>query len=856
MNRPLPGDHNGMAVSPRLKRNLLAVLILLIAFALRIIALDTLPPGLSHDEAYNGVTAIDVLEGQRRIFFEINKGIEPLIIYLEAVAFSFFGIRPISLRLVNVFCGLLTVVLVYPVAARLFNRRVALLAMAGIAISFWAIFVSRLTLRAVTLPPLLLLTLYFFWRGLKSSSRPGQFWLPYTFFVLSGLTAGVTMYTYLSSRFLPFILVGIFGYQLLRGQIRRLHWLGLLLTLGLLTLIFTPLAAYYWQNADSFTRRADQVTTIPHLMNGEVGPTLESTFLTLGMFTFRGDETDRYNLDQRPLFDWLNGFFFYAGLIILLLRLPRSPDVAGPAALLFIWGFFMLLPDFITDDSPHFLRTIGALPVVYIGWAVGLDYFVDRLRPPVPPTGGEKTKLASDGRVKYVRSNPPDQKTTVPPFGGLGGRIVPIAILLLLFFTTLHTGYDYFWRWATAPEARYIYGADIAAIARQLKQETEGDFPAISAEYYRDLDPFRLTLHFQGQPPFAIWFDGRQSFAFPPPESGLEPSYFFSMSAPVAPPWQPFLEEMEATTTDNSYTLYHLPDAAALNAAWLSTFPSENSLNVNVNDDLLLLGYQTQGRIESGGQLELLLGWQALRRLPPGADYTFLVRLRDRQGHIWVETDGNGYAPGDWQPGVRAMQRLTLRLPADLPPRLFDLTVEVVDRRQRTSLPTAGGETVVTLETLPGQLAETPGQIEAERLPNPTPITATVPSAALEPQIALRGYQLDRRTARPSEALSLIFHWQVLQPPNHDYHLEFFLVDTENDPETPAYALARLDPMAGEWPTSRWPAAYWLQDRLTLPIPAEVPSGSFKLRGRWMGQDVGHMESPFFELGRVTLAVE
>ena len=147
-----------MPATAKLKRNLLSVAILLVALALRIAVIDQIPPGLSHDEAYNGVTAIQVLEGQHRIFFEINKGIEPLIIYLEALAFYLFGIGPVQLRLINIFCGILTVALVYPLATRLFNRRVALLVMAGLAISFWAVFVSRLALRAVTFPPLLLIT--------------------------------------------------------------------------------------------------------------------------------------------------------------------------------------------------------------------------------------------------------------------------------------------------------------------------------------------------------------------------------------------------------------------------------------------------------------------------------------------------------------------------------------------------------------------------------------------------------------------------------------------------------------------------------------------------------------------------
>ncbi|HXV43414.1 MAG TPA: glycosyltransferase family 39 protein, partial [Anaerolineae bacterium] len=303
---------------PSWKNRLILLAILLLAFALRVIAIDHIPPGLSHDEAYNGVTAMQVLEGQRSIFFEINKGIEPLIIYLEALAFSAFGIGPVPMRLVNIICGMLTVALIYPLAARLFNRRLALLAMAGLAVSFWAIFTSRLALRAVTLPPLLMLTLYFLWRGLETRVRgqgsgvnaPSP--IPtLIFFSLAGLAAGITMYTYLSSRFVPLLMGAIFGYQLWRRQITRWHWLGLLL-LGLTwAIILAPLANYFWEHAASFTERSSQVSTIPYALNGDFGPLARNTLRTLGMFTFHGDETARYNLNGRPVFDWINGLFFY-----------------------------------------------------------------------------------------------------------------------------------------------------------------------------------------------------------------------------------------------------------------------------------------------------------------------------------------------------------------------------------------------------------------------------------------------------------------------------------------------------------------------------------------------------------------
>lgn len=818
----------------KLKHNLLAVVIFLLAFAFRVVAINQIPAGLSHDEAYNGVTAIQALQGERRIFFEINKGIEPLIIYLEAAAFYLFGIGPVQLRLVNIIFGMLTIALVYPLAARLFNRQVALLAMAALAVSFWAVFVSRLTLRAVLLPPLLLLTLYLFWRGLQFND---QLIKPALFFALSGLAAGMTMYTYLSSRFLPFIIFTVFGYQMVCRKVNKGHWAGLLLHVIIWTAIFLPLATYFVENSESFSRRADQVSTIPYALNGDFEPLLHNTLRTLGMFTFQGDTTNRYNLDGRPVFDWVNGVLFYVGLGLAGWHLLRHPRCSGPQVLLLSTVFFMLIPDFITDDSPHFLRTIGAMPIIYIFWALGLAWIIQKTTPkkhiPHPPS-----------HIPHPTSHTPYPTSHTPH---LTSHISTITlILILLTLTALHTAYDYFNRWATAPEARYIYGADIAQISHYIQAADNNDLAVISAEYYRDLDPFRLMLHFQGQPPFVIWFDGQQTLAFPPPESNLSPQYIFAASAPAAEIWTEILQPLSGQTKAD-YQVYTLADRQKL-----TQFQNDMSrLDVIINNDLILSGYKILGDVVSGGKFQVLLGWQALRPLPPGTDYTFLVQMRDEQGHLWAQADGNGYAPGDWQPGVQALQQLTLRLPGDLPPRTFYLTAQVVDRNSAQALPAATGETTIPLQPVKAGLAGKPRQVNIDRLPNAAAELWLQPEL---PALALRGFDVNPRRIHAGDSLALTLHWQVLQPPEQNYHMQIFLTDAGGKT---AYQWPPFEPAGGEWATGQWPAEYWVQDKLTLPTGPEMQTGLFNLRMIWVTQE-NHQPSGItpgvgFDLGRLEI---
>ena len=54
------------------------LLALLTAVSLRLIALSTPPPALTHDEADHGLTAWSIVNGARALYFTIGYGREPL----------------------------------------------------------------------------------------------------------------------------------------------------------------------------------------------------------------------------------------------------------------------------------------------------------------------------------------------------------------------------------------------------------------------------------------------------------------------------------------------------------------------------------------------------------------------------------------------------------------------------------------------------------------------------------------------------------------------------------------------------------------------------------------------------------
>jgi hypothetical protein len=880
---------------------------LLLGALLRLVALDRVPPGLSHDEAYNGITALEVwLLGRRDIFFDIYNGIEPLIVYWEAVYFQLFGITPLAMRLVNVTAGMLTIPLTYALARRLVKDSpdespVPLLAALGVSLSFWAVFVSRLTLRAVTLPLLELPALYCLWRGLtagestfltchseersdeeslkRSAAQPEpqgfspalalrasasasvaplrsaqndmygrsanlprcvlrprrSNWPAPLYFVLGGALLGAAMYTYLSSRFLPLVPLLLFGYWLLRGQMRRAHWLGLALFFGAWALVFAPLGLYYLQHLDIFTRRADQVLTLPPALAGNPLPLITSTLRTLGMFSLVGADTSRYGLAGRPLFDPLGAIFFHVGLIASLVRLRRPARQAAPYAFLLIWWLVMLAPAFITGEAPHFLRTIGALPPTYIFWALGIATAGRWLASLLSVlTDASKVRRADlTGFSKPVRSY---RRWAMP------------ALAAYLAAAGALTVYDYFGRWASDAEARTIYGAEFTEVAQYLQTAKPKGPIVLSAAYYRDWDRFRLDLQMHHNPPFVVWFNGPQTFLLPPPGSSMNPAYIFTRSAPPDARWLDFLQ-LEAQGTDMA--VYRLKAGARVKL--------DVPLNATVYDapggapTAQLLGYRLDGQAQAGETLRLLLHWQPLRDVPGDPDYAFFVHLRDRRGTSWAQADANGYAVVDWQPGVQVLQWFDLRLSPDLPLLDYTLVAGLEDRGAGRPLPVALGaakeatETAVELQTVTPAIAAGPPP-DSFGVPNRSAIDAGG-------IFTLRGHSLSARFVPPGGSTQVSLFWQAGTAPGADYSLALWL----NSPAGERIDLGQRQPLEGDYPTSRWAAGQWVRDRFRLTLPTGLPSGVYRLFAGWRdpsGQWVATGDGPGIPLGTIFITTE
>ena len=413
----------------------LAGILLLAAFA-RFWQLDSLPPGLYHDEAYNGLDALSLIEGETfplfyegwelyaqdahadrpaaqtraPLFFEGNYGREPLHVYLMALSIQLFGPTPFALRFVPAAAGVLAVLTTFMAAAALFEgeHAVPLLAAFILAVLYPALTFSRFGLRVMLFVPLETLTVACFWRGVH-----GAGWKR---FAVAGLFLGAGVYTYAAARLLPllFLLFVPLWFWQDRPARRELGWMVILMAV-ISIIVAAPLLLFFLHYPYFFIFRSSYVA------NKGLGVVPGKPWLTwLGNIgrvlrgLFWGGETNlRHNLAGRPYLDPVQGGLFLLGL----LKIGRArPGQGLRRSFLFLWLLVMLLPTILSGDAPHFGRMVGTAPVIAILIAVGGQWLWRR----------------GAGRV--------------------GRSLATVTFALLLLVSAGLTGWDYFRRYAEHPD--------------------------------------------------------------------------------------------------------------------------------------------------------------------------------------------------------------------------------------------------------------------------------------------------------------------------------------------------------------------------------------------------------------------
>jgi 4-amino-4-deoxy-L-arabinose transferase-like glycosyltransferase len=588
----------------------------LLGALMRFYRLGSLPPGLYHDEALNGLDALRVLGGEHPIFFEANNGREPLFVYAMALALSIWGRTPFAVRLMAAVLGTLTIPATYLMARALFNDRVGLWSAWLIAVAPWPINLSRIGLRAVSMPLIVALALWLWWIAEKQEG-----WRRTLCLVLGGLLFGLSLYTYTSARFVPVAIAAYALFQVWLGRGQH-HLRGLAYVAFPALVAMTPLILYALKHWDVFVERPAQVSVFsPAIHHGDlVGTLADNVLRAAGLFTFLGDDIPRHNVPLRPLFDPIVSAFFLMGAFSSVLGARRG----GARALALIWTIVMLLPTILAEDCPHFLRAVGVLPMAAVFPALGLEQSYGWLQERSP--------------------------------GCVGSALVS----LVLGVSTVWGGYDYFVRHGSNPELGFYFEADqvrgAVEINRFLGSGWQGEGlsepmgePLPGRQVY--LGPRiwedRFALNFLVASPERVAILGREPvveadavLALEWPHTDMRHVQKVFPSPAVIQVWPGPLERGDLD-----------PQPSLLYVAYYATrLQGEVGPRARFDDGVELLGWEAHQAGE--GRTRVRLNWRTTR--PLSTDYTAFVHLV-RSGQVVAQADGvpaQGFYPTTWwRPG-------------------------------------------------------------------------------------------------------------------------------------------------------------------------------------------------------------
>ncbi len=763
----------------------LLILILIVAGSLRFFRLDVTPPGLSTDEALNGVFALQVLAGERPIFFEPDSR-EPLYPYMAAASVAVLGPTPLALRVPTALVGTLVVLATFLLARVLFGASIGLLAAAAMTVGYWPLQLSREGFRAMTTPLMECLALYFLCRGLQlsGSQHRGLQHGSLVSFGLAGIALAGCIYTYPAGRMAP-VLVALLLLGLLLIDARSVicHWRGLLLMVAAAAITFAPLGIYFLAHPDSFSGRLISASTSGNLDPGNLLSALQSNLLpTLGMFSFQGDMQWKYNLSGQPVFDPVWSVLFYGGLVVALAQVRRPGYL-----LVVLWLATGLLPGALSGESPHFMRTVGAMPAAYLLPAIALGSIWGQLRTRVPL------------------------------------RAATALLLVLLAGSGAFTTWRYIAGWAAAPQVNYYFYADMAAASRFLNSWQGTEKVVLSAEYY-DLHHTMMSYLMSPRPRDLKWIDARRAVVYP---AGAADGVLYVFPASAAPPdgtVERLLPGARLVSQVAGPSDTPLVQAFAVDGPQMPE-PSHR-LNANLGGMAEILGYElAPGTLTPGQTATLRIYWRVLREspLPANQSYSFFTHLVDDGGYLWAQDDGAGYLTPEWQAGDGVVTTSVLRVPPDAPPQSYHVRLGMyspADPQPLSVLDARGAPAGTEVETGPVSL----DRRDATGSPK-------VPTRLIQNtqwgNVRLVGWDAGRDSLGPGEDLRVTLHWTAVAVPENDYQVSLELTDTIG-----MVRAAWTGPLVAGYPATSWRETESIRNWYDLSVPAEAPAGEYILRVR------------------------
>jgi 4-amino-4-deoxy-L-arabinose transferase-like glycosyltransferase len=326
----------------------------------RFFQLNALPPGLDETAARVGLQSLAVDQHHLVPLLVSTNNYAPIWVYLQALSIHAFGHTALALNLWPALLGSLSVVVMWLWLRSWFDLRVAWVGAFIMAVSPWAVTMSRSGLESALLPLLVPLTLWLSARALHKPTR--------------------SSYCLLATALVVNLLSGPIGWLLtltvLAVSLWRLRAARSLLTFNQPRLLGAGLIAIGLALLGYLLGRSwTAVKAIPHDLSlaSSIGTLGHNALAVALMFNVHGDENYRHNLAGEPMLNAFLGLMMVAGLLVSISRLHRLRY-----RVLLMLTLVLLIPAVLTTIGvPNSSWAAGALPLIFALSSIGTAYMLE-----------------------------------------------------------------------------------------------------------------------------------------------------------------------------------------------------------------------------------------------------------------------------------------------------------------------------------------------------------------------------------------------------------------------------------------------------------------------------------------------
>jgi hypothetical protein len=335
-------------------------------------------PTSDHAEKLSDV--LDLVHGQRPIFFIRNTGREPFQFYwtFALIEGLELPLRYLTLKIGTTIIGLAALPALYALGREVGGARLGLVVAAMAAWSKWPVSLARQGLRYTlgVLPTVVVFwaLMRYFRRGDRKSA------------LFAGLALGIGLHGYISFRVVPLLAVGVFAFAAFDRR-RRGRRTGLLLdgiaTAGTAFVTSLPLLHYMVEHADEFWYRA---ATRAGSVERSIGAHPLAIFARnlwnmLLAFDWRGSTTWVVVVQNEPFLDAVTASFWVAGCVLAVFLVARG---SRRYAIVLFALFVLTLPSTLSlafpDENPSINRAGTAIPAVFLVAALPAVYLMSSAR--------------------------------------------------------------------------------------------------------------------------------------------------------------------------------------------------------------------------------------------------------------------------------------------------------------------------------------------------------------------------------------------------------------------------------------------------------------------------------------------